>query len=302
MKVTAVLFLLSTLIQLSNAADTLKLSQALKLRNIQLAAKANGGLGDKALKLTITNSLSRPQVIQFDTGMQFESENPKVQDLIIFEDDVIALRPKEQMEMDFYAACTQLSNYGPGNEDLYQLGNQAEGVLGEIANIVAKNDFKNSTAQAAVWAITDNYPTQNLHNGNDVDVTWELATLIARHRSLQLPEKEQFFSDPRPLKRIVFSARKDLVYHAPEPFNGTLGVYTSEGELVRQYFENKPYENGLHFYSVGINNIVEENTEYIARLTDENGEVLVEHVLNPNQGYAPAKEDFLSVNFGTSLL
>ena len=289
--------LLTGLFHYTNASDTLKLNQALKLRNIQITARANGGLGEDTLKLIIKNNLRRPLLIELDPGTQFRSENPEVQDLIIFEDEVIALAPREQKELNVYAACTQLSNLGPGAEDMYQMGSVAESVLAEVAAIVARNDFKNSTAQAAVWAITDNNPTQGLHNGDNVDVTWELATLIARHKSLQLPEKEQFFANPLPFRRIVYSARKDLVYHAPEPFKGTLAIYKNDGELVREYFNNKFYENGLHFYSIGINNIVEENTQYIARLTDENDEVLAEHTLDPSEAYVPAKEEILSVNF-----
>jgi len=297
MKALAILTLFSVIIISAQAADTLKIEQALKQLNIQLVAKANGGLGDSAIQITLTNILRRPMVLRFEPGTRFLSEKSNIQDLMIFEDDVIALAPREKRAFNFYGTCTQLSNLGPGKDDLYQLGPVADGALGEVAKIIGKYDFYNSTAQAAVWALTDNRPTNTLHNGDDVDITWELAILIAKHKSLQLPKKEQFFSNPLPFRRIVYSARKDLVYHATVSFKGTLGIYTSDGELVRRYFENKVYDSGLHFYSIGINNIVEENTRYVARLSDENGEVLVEYILNPNEAYVPAKEDFISVNF-----
>jgi hypothetical protein len=293
----SLILLLIVIVFDTHASDTLRLNQAIKLKKVDVLAKANGGIGEHALNLLITNNLRTTLVVQFDPGMQFQSENPEVQDLIIFEDDVITLGPKEQKELNFYTACTQLSNFSPGATDLYRVASPAESILSEVAKIIGRNDFKNSTAQAAVWAVTNNYPTENLHNGDNVDLTWELATLIARNKSLQLPEREQFFSNPLPFRRIVYSARKDLVYHAPEPFKGTLGIFSSDGDLVREYFNDKPYESGLHFYSVGINNIVEENEQYTVRLTGTNGEFLVEQILDPNEPFVPAKERILSVNF-----
>lgn len=281
----------------TEGADTLSIHQALKLRNIQLEAKANGGLGEEAIKLIITNRLRKVQHIKFEPGMYFASEDQGVQDLLIFEDQVISLSANQSKELDFYGACTQLSNLSPGKGEAYQLSESSDPLLVEIANVIARHDFYNATAQAAVWVVTDNYSTANLHNGDDVDISWDLATLIAKHKSMELPEKEAFFADPRPFRRIVYSARKDLVYHAPLPFKGTLGLYDQNGDLVREYFKDKSYESGLHFYSVGINNIVAENTQYTARLSDETGATIVEHTLDPNEGYTAAKEEILSVNF-----
>ena len=144
--------------------------------------------------------------------------------------------------------------------------------------------------------MTDNYPIDNIHGSDEVNLTWDLAKIVAVHRRENPPPKVEFISR-RPVPRIVYSARVDLVYHAPRKMKASLKLYNEAGEIIRTYFNPKDIHAGLHIYTVGINNILEKAEKFTARLEDEEGNEIASTMLDNEVPYDEVVQQITRVNF-----
>lgn len=273
------------LCQTTFAADTLSITNAIDMKRIVVAAFGNGGLGNKAVRLIIKNNITADLFIRVPAGVVLNSEDPRAQDLIILEERYLMAQGRAISTFDFFGACTQLSNYAPKKEEKYKLGGMAPDALYNLAQIINDNKLQSSIGQGAIWAYTDNKPIDNVFHPDYVDASWDMAKIIAEYRRENPPTRAQIVAAPRPATRVVFSARADMVYHAPREMQVELALYDSLGNNIRQYFPLKTVQGGLLLYTIGVNNILEQNTTYFVRLKDQDGNVLKEISLSNNQLY-----------------
>ncbi|MFY0651025.1 MAG: hypothetical protein JXQ96_03280 [Cyclobacteriaceae bacterium] len=279
------------------AIDTLKISDAVLKKRISLIAEGNGGLGEKSVSLTLRNNVSSSLLILIPAGQILNSADADAQDLIVLEEIIVSLPPKKEGTTILAGACTQMSNYAPKKGESYNLGQIAVGPLLKVAQIVSDNNFSNVNAQAAVWGITDGGSINNIHGGRDVNITWDLVKIVAVHQKESLPDKDEFLSRPIPQARILFSARNDLSYHAPRNMRGTLALYNESGDMIREYFKNKNLNRGVHIYTIGVNDILEEVEIFKAKLVDDKGGVLAEMDLDQSLPYEEVEQKTIQVNF-----
>ncbi len=281
----------------SQAADTLHIHDALLKKRISVAARGNGGLGNNAARLIVKNLISVDLNIMVPAGLMLHSEDEGAQDLIILEESFMFVKGRSVSGFDMYGACTQLSNYAPKKEEKYTVGKIAQYELARIAQIVNENELQSSVGQAAVWAFTDGSNIDNVFHPDYVDASWDLANIIAVYRMENPPTREEIMAAPRPAQRIVFSARADMVYHAPRDMKAELALYDSAGNKLRQYFPLKNLFGGVHIFTIGLNNILDQETQFYVRLKDENGNVIKEISLSNNQPYEEVKSKRQKVQF-----
>lgn len=279
------------------AADTLNLSAAMLKKRISVAAMGNGGLGENSARLIIKNLISTDLNILVPAGLMLNSEDEGAQDLIILEESIFFVKGRSLSGFDMFGACTQLSNYAPKTEEKYNVGKMAAEELVALVQILNENQLQSSVGQAAVWAFTDDSSIDNVFHPDYVDASWDMAKIIATYRKENPPTREMIAAAPRPSTRVVFSARGDLVYHAPRDMKAQLALYSADGELIRQYFPLKDLFGGVHIYTVGVNNILDQEMTYYVRLNDESGNLLQELSLNNNQPYEEVKTKRQKVKF-----
>ncbi|MFY0627683.1 MAG: hypothetical protein JXR07_15405 [Reichenbachiella sp.] len=291
-----ILFFLSVTSNLF-AADTLAIHDAILKRRIAVTALGNGGLGENSARIILKNNISADLNIMVPAGLMLNSEDEGAQDLIILEESILFVKGRGISGYDMYGACTQLTNYAPKREEKYKLGQLAQEELRQIAQIISDNKLQSSIGQGAIWAFTDNSDINNVFHPDYVDASWDMAKIIATFRKDNPPTREEIMEAPRPASRIVFSARADVIYHAPRDIKANLAIYDSANNLISQKFPSKNIFGGLHIYTIGINNILSEETTFYARLKDEEGNVLAEAELANNQPYEQVVSKLQKIRF-----
>lgn len=278
------------------AADTLELREAIAKKRIQAHFVGHGGLSRTPVELHIVNNVSKALSIAVPYGLQLISNDKQVQNLILLDDAVITVEPRGKASMGVAAACMQQNNHSPKRDEAYRIGSIATGPLFQVAQFVSQNDFFNSSAQAAVWSLTDDYPVNAIHGDADVNLTWDLVKMVALAKRYEPPAKEEFLRQA-PMRRIVFAARSDLAYHAPRQMTASLILVDSSGQEIKRYFHNRKLHAGLHIYTVSINNILDEVESFEARLINEHGEVLSNRVLSHLEPYQEIVQQTARVDF-----
>ncbi|PIB35121.1 hypothetical protein BFP72_06790 [Reichenbachiella sp. 5M10] len=280
------------------AADTLNLYEAVAQNKIRVLPQGQGGLGAEAALLTLHNNTLRPLCVVLPVGLYFSSIDPEVQDLLTLQEEVLTLAANQSATAKLYGACTQMPLISPQSGEAYQLKLSPDSALQRLAGQIVAVGLEETIGQSAVWAYTDRSGVQYIYDPDAIHQSWTVATLVAELNGQTPPTRESFEMGKGRVRPTIFTARVDLVYHSPTQNMAKLEIYNGSGELVKTCFDYKPLSAGLHFYTLGLNRIVDRDTvSYVAQLTDREGHVLQTMPLVNNQPYVAAKEKVQKIQF-----
>jgi hypothetical protein len=265
-------FLLSLLLSfcgwsIAQAQQAMPLGEALAQKYVELRAQGNAASTHylRPLRLYLKNTGKKPLKIQITPGMQFVSQDPGVQDLIITRHQEVLISGKASVQVLAYAMCIQASKSAPSDKDFYQPyqdeappQNNHE-ALAALAHYIDEQGYhKHSEAQHALWAVSDAHTLESidgLANGGDIAQqlrirTAELTgqplpqTAPGSHRPFEVALNEQTqisFSQP-PQRKISGQLR----YQLGATSVVQLVMFDEEGRLVREIYHNPESKRGEH--------------------------------------------------------
>jgi hypothetical protein len=165
----------------------------------------------------------------------------------------------------------------------------ATGSLASLSNLICKKNYMNSSAQAAVWAISDGSSIADIY-GEDTSMVNELLRFVSKETGVPMPKKII------PKEHYIYAIKINLMYHFSIPTKVTLACYDENGNVVKEYYKNRQIPTGLYLASFGINKVADKGTKYIYRMTDENGLVLRERIITESIIEAKPEKWQLSVS------
>lgn len=168
-----------------NAQTRLKLSDALAKGFIKLKIMGNDGHTGKCATFQTENTTSQILDIEIDCGQKIQCSDSTAQNLVVTQSEHIRLTAKRMVATAVYAMCINAHKGSPGKV-AFRLGQMAQGALLRITHFIEKKKYQNSSAQSAIWNITDNYEIATIGNseGNDYEMTNELRAFIAKEKKI----------------------------------------------------------------------------------------------------------------------
>lgn len=261
--------------------EQISLEQALEQKLVRIALQGNGGYRGECLKVLVENLSPAALSVKIPAGQIFASEDTSVQDLIVTQEELLVMAPKERKTRNLLTMCTQSFNMSPSKGEKFRLGPLAVGGLLTLAQKISRKGYQNSTAQSAVWSLSNQESVRSIY-GNDTTMVRDIAQTIHEVTGIAMSE---FVFTPRThtitsirtsieglLKRDLRQARLDLV--------------SPSGERIRTYFEGRKLEAGFRQFRVGASHTLGESAELYLRLT-EGEEVIFEKLVSPNDSVTP---------------
>ncbi|MDW3648223.1 MAG: hypothetical protein R8P61_14235 [Bacteroidia bacterium] len=250
------------------AQERLDLNEALAKKLIEITPRGLGGYQGKCLEIIIKNTSSQIVSLEIPAGQIFASEDSNIQDLVITQRQTLALGPNTQKKKQFYTMCTQAKNASPSKGEKYSLGKMAEPSLFKLVGRIDQGNYQNSSAQSAVWAISDREDIRNVY-GEDTSMVRNLAEVISEERNIDI---ESFDLSPR--RHHITSIKSSMEVLLKENIEqAKLILVDQEGNIIRRYFEDRFYERGFHQWKVGASHTLGDSAELYLRLFE--GERLV---------------------------
>jgi hypothetical protein len=203
---------------------------------------------------------------------------------------MVAIMPGATRTLNVQTMCIELHNHSPRSGDLFVLNNEANGHLAVLAELIAEKNYQNSTAQSAVWALTDNADLSDIY-GTDTTMAGELASFVSK--ATGKPRAKIIV----PKVHYIFSIRMNISHHFSKPTKVTLACYDSTGKVVKQYYKDRLIPVGMYLATFGINKVAEKGTKFIYRLTDDKGNILKERIITESINEPRAYKWKLSVAF-----
>lgn len=272
-KLLLILFLLS--FQTAHAIEML-FHAALQKGMITANAKGKGGYNGVCLEVEVTNRTGYPLSIKLAPGTIFQSENEDLQDLMVTQEQLLALKPKSNAMLTLSTMCIQSHNGSPYMGALFSFLKIAEGDLKKMADLIAKEGYSgNSTAQSAVWAITNGASIREIY-GSDTSIVRVLAEQVSQSLNISM---SSFDFTPRRHQILSLNGSMESLIKTSMP-NTSLKAYRSDtGEMVREIFRGYTVKPGFHQFRFGIHHSLGDSIPFILKLEDAEGNVIDEKAI-----------------------
>ncbi|MEL6252324.1 MAG: hypothetical protein AAFR87_09980 [Bacteroidota bacterium] len=243
------------------AQERLNLNEALAKKLIEITPRGLGGYQGKCLEIIIKNTSSEIVSLEIPAGQIFSSKDSNIQDLVVTRSQTLALGPNAKKSKQFYTMCTQAKNAAPAKGERFSLGEMASPSLGRLVARIDKGNYQNSSAQSAVWAISDREDIRNVY-GEDTSMVRNLAEVISEERNIDIAS-----FDLRPRIHHITSIKSSMELLLKENLeHARLILVDQEGNTIRRYFEDRFYERGFHQWKVGASHTLGDSAELYLRL------------------------------------
>lgn len=241
----------------------MSVADALDKKLIQLIPAGLGGYQGKCLEVIIKNTSSKILSLEIPAGQIFASEDSNVQDLVVTQSQTLALAPEARQKKQLFTMCTQSGNVSPGKGETFSLGEMASPSLHKLVQRIDAGNYQNSTAQSAVWSISNQESIDEVF-GEDVDMVRDLVEVVSEERNISI---DQF--DLRPRRHQISTIKTSFeILLAKDLQKAQLVLVDEQGSVLRRYFTDRFYEQGFHQWKVGASHTRGDSALLFLRLMD----------------------------------
>ncbi|MBK8614177.1 MAG: hypothetical protein IPN85_12025 [Flavobacteriales bacterium] len=240
------------------------LASLLRNRQLTMSVKGAGGHSGECVNVSVNNLRSDSLVVRIPAGWRFVSQDSTLQDLLVVEDEVLALAPKAAGTLTCRAFCCEASMGGPDDGSAFTAGTMASEPLQKLARFFTTEHFPDGAVQQAVWAVSDGNDLSGIASDTD-ESTRRLrefvSTLTGRpnpwYTTTYAPPVDGRVFNPTPqhitghaeftqrhagiLSIVVKDARGSTVYVLDEGRDLRQGFYKVQVEVTVQGWEKGRY-------------------------------------------------------------
>lgn len=235
-------------------AQSKSLSQALSEGLVTIQAEGLGGHGGECLQATVTNVGKRALRIVLGPGMVFQSQDTALQDLLIVDNEEYILPANQKRSFKLVGYCCEMYRGGPGAGSVFQLVNQSNEKLSQVATYLYRNFLdKNPMTQQAIWSVSDNADLSAVWDRNQPEKSKKLIEFLAQLTGRPVPwyrsEYAKAAPGPQMAKRPMMMIEADWEFTLPENDSLTLAVFNDAGQEVGMLMPNKLYSSGIYTFT-----------------------------------------------------
>jgi len=235
------------------------------------------------IKIDITNLTNKNITIIIPNGQKIIADSTKVQDVIITQEELIALTPNKNELKPLFAMCIQQYNSASNQSTTYKLGNLATGSLDKVAKEIENKKSFNTLGQYTIWAITDEFPIEEIAGFQEKE-SIHFQKFAANLLNVPVTKYESndyknYYENTSSFKRNVVGEFK---YKFSSKNHVTLGLFNEQDVIVRELYNNPDEKPGKHTFKIAFDTKNYSDPTYYIRMV-VNGEVKINMKIEPNK-------------------
>jgi hypothetical protein len=239
--------------------DTEDILTLQKNGDIELTIKGNSGSTHylEPLMVNVENKTKKIIEMKVPAGLHFVSIEDNIQDIISTQAQLVRVAPNSNKNFTISGVCIQATNGSPGSTHEFKLTANAEPKLHELAQFLDKKNIKNSQAQQAAWAISDNRDISNII-GLDMENEQELIDKTASILGLpSVPAEDIKAWKKERINPVYTSSLKGYFkFEFPRKTKVQIALFNQDNVLIKEVF-NQQVDAGFHKIDYRL-----ETTEY----------------------------------------
>lgn len=247
---------------------TISLEQAIENHWVTYEVRGNGESTHylKPIILQLENQTSSEILVKVENGQIFNSDFDHIQDIIITQEELIALQSNENKTTPLMGMCTQIELSASNADSRFQLGEMAKGDLLKLSKEIQRGSYQNTLGQHALWTLTDKQDLNSII-GFEEEKAIKLKTFVAELQGIPVPEYSyeamETYSRTPVTKR---STKGHFTYTFSKKRAVTIALFDSENRLIREIYNNPNELPEEHRIDFAFDIEVDPSKEYYVRL------------------------------------
>lgn len=205
---------------LKNAPVSMTLEEAIQKKMVNCRYTSNGQYSGESVELSITNLSGTPLQISIPVGTVFKPNDEGDQDLIVVEQQVIALNSKATGKQTLDGFCMEANDHAPTPENGMKLSKTTNQKLKDLATHINGKGYDKDMIQSAVWIVS------NGHSIGDIDQDSEKGKALRTYLSTLTGQKDPWYETTR--EHVVREDR--VIENNPISVNGKI-QFVSDGKI-----------------------------------------------------------------------
>lgn len=231
------------------------------------------------LEIKLSNTTKRKEFrVKLEAGTQFLAVDSTIQDQILAKSVTRYLKPGKVAAYLGPSFCTEASNMGAGDGDLFILNEKQDPSLYSLMQYLKKYQYEDEAIQGAVWVLSDQHQLTGLHQ-TDPKKRFQLLQYMSELTGQPIPWYTVRYSMPQPRQPAFrdkpISIHSEHRYGLKQDGVVSCNIYNDKGELVQKVFEGMQQRRGFNYIEVTLDAKDLPKGKYITRIM-ANGEVLDE--------------------------
>jgi hypothetical protein len=185
--------LLSLHVAANSPAD---LSSLIRNKQLSMSVTGAGGHTGESVRVKLNNLGGDPLNVRIPAGWRFVSQDSTLQDLLVVEEEVLALAPKAAGTVTCRAFCCEASMGGPGEGSVFNAGTMASEPLQKLARFIAAERYPDGAIQQAVWAVSDGNDLSGISSDTE-ESTRKLREFVSTVTGRPIPWYTTTYAEPR---------------------------------------------------------------------------------------------------------
>lgn len=145
----------------------LTLEEAIAQKKVACKFTSNGNYSGESVAISLTNLTGTPLQVRITPGTVFKPSEDEDQDLIVVQEQAIALNAKATSQQVLDGYCMESHDGVPTENNSMKLTRTSNPKLLELAAYLNNKGYDDGTIQDAVWAVTDASPVSTIPNSSE---------------------------------------------------------------------------------------------------------------------------------------
>lgn len=184
----------------------------------------------KCMQVTLTNTTRRPFNVTIEAGQLLFPKDTNVQIMLVTEGTQFDLKARGTVKKYINALCSEMHDAAPVNAHTFKSGAMSSGNKLRLAKLIEEKKYFDSTAQIALWCITDNADIQYI-KGSDSNEVKTLHKFVSEATGQPIP----IFKNGK----LVITATETIEWGAPKAHTATLLVLNKKGKVVKTILKDE---------------------------------------------------------------
>jgi len=228
----------------------------------------------------INNNMSSAIDVNLSAGMLLDPADKSEQTLMIMEDLLVNLTPKQSKTVKIKAMCTEPWDRAGSSSSVYSLRKNNNDTLIKLANFIAANKYFTAGGQSALWTLVRKNSLAEVYGADTIEQN-KLRTFLNQITGLPMPKpgelndyRYNYYIPPKETLSGYFQ------FGMQHPHDVQVAMFDTTGILVRELFNQKQF---MPFNGQKINYqfdfTVYQNDKYFVKLIVDN-EVIMTRPIN----------------------
>jgi hypothetical protein len=257
-----------------SAVEQITIETAIKNKIVSVSFISNGKYSGRSIFCTLKNLSGKAYKIVVPAGSYFQAPNEDEQDLIVPQEEIIALSPNENKSALLNGFCTNLNNRAPKEQGTFKLvTSKTSKKMPKLLTFLKGKKFENHTLQDAIWALTNDSSVSGVAGDDETAVEAlrkELYLITTQKVTWYNAPQITTMNEDRTINRETAKISGALEYETKKGAKVHIEVINPDGEVKIKTSDRAMEISGTLSFNFAVEVKGWKKGKYVVRVVEDN--------------------------------